>query len=587
MLELSPPTRRVARAVAIASLSGFCFGYDTGSSGSLTTMDSFYAEFGQISETLRGAVVAMILIPSAISGVFAGSISDRLSRKRAISLGAIVFCAGQTMSCAASRYIAILIIGRIIAGLGEGIFLGTLSVYVSEISPKHLRGIMLVVTQTFICLGVTSGFFVCYASGRILHPASLAWRLPIAVGAFVSLCVAIAAPFLPYSPRWLLLHGRRQEAEEVLDQLVGNGPEAQQERRELLASGPAAQQEKGAERSMRTAFMRMWQKDTRWRTILGALINATQMLSGIDFVLFYAGLLFAQAGLDPDTASFLASGVTGVLLILSTFVTATFIHQVGRRPIFLWGGVGIAATLFVLGSMYASGAAHTPVGKWVTIVFIELFAFVFGTTWASVTRLYSSEIQPSRTRAAAASFSQATNQLVNYAVALSGPVFLEKSSYGPYFFYAAFTAAGTLFAFFFMVETKGKSLEYIGEMFDSTRIPLAVPLPAFFSSSSSPLSSARTAITGKVTEHRQRRASRANSHSLGVDGTGEGGVRLRRKSRHNSSVLAEVEAGGIAAEEGFEDHKEESMAREDPRAAFRREMLAVATLGKHDNAIDE
>ncbi|GAA6030128.1 hypothetical protein JCM8097_009275 [Rhodosporidiobolus ruineniae] len=555
-------------------------------------MASFYAEFGHISEGVRGVIVALILLTSAMSGIFAGNISDKLSRKRAISLGAFIFSVGQVISCVSFKYIGILALGRLIAGAGEGIFLGTLNVYVSEISPKHLRGMMMLLTQTFICLGVTSGFFVVYGAQHLLHPANVAWRIPFAISAGISLGVGIAAPFLPYSPRWLLAHNRRREAEEVIDKLVGTGEHAQQERRELLAAGPAAMADKGAERSKRAAFKRIWQKDVRWRTILGALMNSFQMLSGIDFVLFFAPLLFTQAGLDPATASFIASGVTGILLIASTFVTTLFIGKVGRRTIFIGGGLSIASTLFVLGIMYASGGAKGRIGKWVTVVFIELFAFTFGCTWASCTRLIATEIQPGSTRAAAASFAQASNQLINFVVAVSGPVFLARSSYGPYFTYGAFTLAGTLFAYFFQVETKGQSLESIDALFTSTSIPLAVPLPSFLTGSSSPLASARLAVTDKVKEHRQRRASRAGSQSLGVDGEGAPGIRLRRASsrgRHNSSALADAEAGGKL--DGVEELDEEGkpVVSEDPRAAFRREMMAantLPTLPRMDSAIE-
>ncbi|GAA5831306.1 hypothetical protein JCM11251_007829 [Rhodosporidiobolus azoricus] len=581
MALMAHSTWRVVRTVAVASLAGFCFGYDTGSVGALTTMDSFYAEFGHISETLRGVIVAIILLPSAMSGVFAGNISDRLSRKRAIALGGYIFCIGQAISCVTFKYLGILAMGRVIAGFGEGVFLGTLNTYVAEVSPKHLRGRMMLMTQTFICLGVTSGFFVCYGSAKILKPSSLAWRLPFAISAFVSLVMSILAPFLPYSPRWLLLHGRRAEAEAVLEKLVGQGEAADVEKGELLAVSDREVAAKTTGGSKRAAFKQIWAPDVRWRTSLGAAVNAWQMLSGIDFVLFYAPLLFAQAGLDPDTASFIASGVTGILLIVSTFATAGFIDRAGRRPIYIGGGIAVAVTLLIIGSMYASGAAGTEAGKWTVIVFIELFVLSFGMTQASVTRLYSSEIQPSRTRAAAASFSQATNQAINFAVAVSGPVFLEVSPSGPYFFYGSLSAVGMIIFFFFMIETKGHSLEAIDTLFSSNPIPLAVPLPTFLVSKTSPLAGARLAVTAKVREARQRRESRAQSQSLGVGADAVDGIRSRRPSRHGSSALAKVEAGG---EEEKEPIEEESR---DPRFAFRRDMVAAISLGKHDTAIEE
>ncbi|GAA5851060.1 hypothetical protein JCM8547_009167 [Rhodosporidiobolus lusitaniae] len=579
----SASTRFVTGAVALASLSGFCFGYDTGSVGSLTTMDSFYAEFGHISETLRGVVVSMILIPSAISGIFAGSISDKLSRKRAIALGAAIFAVGQAVSCCTFRYIGVLVLGRLIAGTGEGIFLGTLSVYVSEISPKHTRGFMLVLTQSFICLGVSCGFFTTYGTSN-LQPSSISWRLPFAINASVALFIAFTAPFLPYSPRWLLMHNRRSEAEAVLAKLCGDGPVAMQERRELLAAGDAALADKGAERSKRAGFKRMWQKEYRWRTVLGTCINTFQMLSGIDFILFYAPLLYEQAGMSSETAK-LASGITGILLILSTFVTAAFIQKVGRRPIFLWGGVSTATCLMVIGILYASGAAYAS-GKWAVIVFIELYAFVFGVSWASVVRLYANEIQPSATRAAAGSFGQGCNQAVNFAVALTGPVFLQASSVGPYFFYGAWTVLATVFAVFAMPETRGKSLEEIDQMFTQTSIPLAVALPSFMTSSSSPLANARLAVSDKVREHRQRRTSRSQSQSLGGEEAGIN-LRQRRPSRRRSSAGAGSGISPARPVGDTIDEYEEDGFKEDPRAAFRREMMAVGTLGKGDSAIDE
>jgi hypothetical protein len=78
----------------------------------------------------------------------------------------------------------------------------------------------------------------------------------------------------------------------------------------------------------------------------------------------------------------------------------------------------------------ASGAAYTTGGKWSVIVLIEIFASTFAGSWALIVRLYASEIQPSRTRAAASSFGQGANQLVNTVVALTSPAFLAKSPYG-------------------------------------------------------------------------------------------------------------------------------------------------------------
>lgn len=128
----------------------------------------------------------------------------------------------------------------------------------------------------------------------------------------------------------------------------------------------------------------------------------------------------------------------------------------------------------------ASGAAYTPIGKWAVIVLIELFTVTFAGSWALCVRLYTAEIQPSRTRAAASSFGQGVNQLINTILALTSPAFLAKSSFGelyllvlclilkrtslvphlgPYFMYGSLVAVGTLIAYVYMPETIGRSLE--------------------------------------------------------------------------------------------------------------------------------
>lgn len=137
-------------------------------------MPSFVATFGAFSSTVRGVVVASILLPSTLSGLVAGSVADRLSRKHTIALGAAIFAVGQAVSCGSVRSLGMLVAARVVAGLGEGLFLGTVAVYVAEISPKEMRGKMMLGAQLAIASGVGTGFFVCYGA----HFAALVPRIP-------------------------------------------------------------------------------------------------------------------------------------------------------------------------------------------------------------------------------------------------------------------------------------------------------------------------------------------------------------------------------------------------------------------------
>lgn len=133
-------------------------------------------------------------------------------------------------------------------------------------------------------------------------------------------------------------------------------------------------------------------------------------LCGIDGVLYYAPTLFQQAGLPEQTAGFLASGVSAVLICAISVPAAIFADSWNRRTSVIAGGVGLSGTMFLVGAMYSADAVHrTGVGRWVVVVSIFVFALTYASTWAMVGKIYASEIQPGHTRAASNALAQGLN----------------------------------------------------------------------------------------------------------------------------------------------------------------------------------
>lgn len=389
-------------------------------------MSSFEASFGSFSATIHGVVVSSILIPAALSSLITGNVADLYGRPRTIMFGAAVFGIGAAIE-AASNNLGAFIAGRVITGIGEGFFLSVLVVYVCEISPAKRRGPLASLPQFGTTIGIAAGYFIAYGTSTIDSSAS--WRVPLAFQSFMALSFAVSCTLVPPSPRWLLAKGRAKEAAQTLARL--GIPSSELDESFQVSTEPEADAQDAQptlRENIRATFrdlMKAFAPGVRKRTFLGCFIMGMQQLAGIDGVLYYAPLLFTQAGLSSEQASFLASGVSALVIFATTIPAMSFADHLGRRPSTIYGGLGLAGTMFLIGSLYASNSVHGDhgAGRWVVIVTIYLFAIIFSGSWAIAFKVYASEIQPIETRASASSLAQSTNW-VSHRPAPGGDMFI-------------------------------------------------------------------------------------------------------------------------------------------------------------------
>ncbi|PGH33688.1 DNA-directed RNA polymerase III subunit RPC2 [[Emmonsia] crescens] len=471
--HINSPPRYVSAAV-IASTGGILNGLDTGVIGPVTTMKSFTDEFGHPSPAIHGMIVSSILLSMAFASLFAGSLSDNLGRTRAIALGALLFAIGATVEAGAS-ILGVFIFGRLIAGIGQGFFLSTLVVYICEISPAKHRGLLASLIQFFITSGLVVGYFACYGTVRV--QSSFSWRFPIALQSGIALFLtALFLFYLPESPRWLHHHGHRVAAEAVCARLgisiiesdgetEGEGHPYERPNVEELSTF-SARLRHHYERSVHNLRLILG-PGARKQALLGVFLMSMQQLSGIDGVIYYAPLLFKQAGLSSSTASFLASGVSAILICLASIPAFLYADKIGRRASALYGGSVLAAIMALIGSLYASNSVHpvSGAGRWVVIVSIYLFSITYSMTWALGLKIYSSEIQSVSIRATVTSIAQSANCMTNFFVAYITPTLLNASSFGMYFLFCGCVVITVVIGALFMPETRGQPLESIAEAF--------------------------------------------------------------------------------------------------------------------------
>ncbi|KAI4259350.1 MAG: hypothetical protein L6R42_004602 [Xanthoria sp. 1 TBL-2021] len=447
------------------SFAGMLWGVDTGIIGPVTAMPGFADSFGTFSPTIHGLIVSSILLPAAFTSFFAGHLADKVGRLNAISTGAAIFAVGATLEAGAVS-LAMFIPGRALAGIGEGFFLSTVVVYICEICPPERRGPIASLVQLLTTLGIPTGYFVCYGSVNI--KSSYSWRLPFILQAVFAAALACTCRFLPASPRWLIDRGHTSKVGPAMDRLQ---LDMQQFQEELESAGPAAGDTN--EPQARQSYQRLlwvFREDNRKQAFLGMFLMGAMQFSGIDAVLYYAPTVFRQAGLSSTQSSFLASGITGIVIFVSTIPASFLSDNWGRRTSSLWGAVTMAFCMLLIGSLYASGSVHEHQGaaRWIVIVTIYLFTISYSTTWSVGFKLYVSEIQPPQTRAAASSLAQSANWVSNFIVALITPIFLDYSSFGAYYLFGISIVLTGLVCLMYMPESRGKSLQTIHREFDES-----------------------------------------------------------------------------------------------------------------------
>ncbi|KAI0805854.1 general substrate transporter [Xylaria sp. FL0064] len=448
------PSKYVLASVAV-SLGGLLNGFDTGSIGAITAMPQFIESLGKLSPTLLGFIVSVILLTGTVPSVFAGHLADKFGRLTVIFPGAILFGLGalvQGTSFSQSQ----LIVGRAICGLGEGIFLSIIATYICEVAPLKYRGTLAGLPQFLSVTGIALGYFTCY--GSIYINSSFSWRLPFLLQVAVSALLAWCCFVLPESPRWLQVQGRRDDALRAFERLEVDMIEAE---RIMLSPTP-----QNLSLSPWQSLLLLFRKPYRARTILALFILGMVQLSGIDAILYYAPILFKQAGLSSENTSFLASGVSGILMLAISVPGFLLADKLGRRTSAITGGVILAGCMFLIGSLYAAGVVHpTGIARWVVIVSVFAFGLTYCVSWGIVGKIYASEIQPDHTRAAATCFAQGLGFFTNWLVAILAPILLDASSFAAYFLFGGLALSTVVVLAAYMPETRGRSLEDIQEAF--------------------------------------------------------------------------------------------------------------------------
>ncbi|KAM1072624.1 hypothetical protein FF1_017861 [Malus domestica] len=461
-------------ACIVAALGGSLFGYDLGVSGGVTSMDDFLKEFFpkiyrrkqlHLNETDYCKYDNQILTLFTSSLYFAGLVSTfgasyvtrNKGRKASILVGAVSFFLGAVLN-ASAKNIAMLIIGRILLGVGIGFGNQAVPLYLSEMAPAKIRGAVNQLFQLTTCLGILVANLINYGTDKI-HPWG--WRLSLGLATVPAVLMFVGGLFLPETPNSLVEQGRLEEARIILEKVRGT-KKVDAEFADLVDASNVA-------RAIKNPFRNLLTRKNRPQLVIGALgIPAFQQLTGMNSILFYAPVIFQSLGFGSGAALY-SSVFTSGALVVATFISMGFVDKFGRRAFFLEAGtemicclVALAITLalkFGQGEILPKG-----IGIFLVIV-ICIFVLAYGRSWGPLGWLVPSELFPLETRSAGQSVVVCVNLLFTALIAQCFLAGLCHLQYGIFLLFAGLIIIMSTFIFFLLPETKQVPIEEIYLLF--------------------------------------------------------------------------------------------------------------------------
>jgi sugar porter (SP) family MFS transporter len=443
-------------ACSAGALGGLLFGYDWVVIGGAKPFYEIYFQLN--SPSIEGWAMSCALIGCLVGAVSSGALSNRLGRKRLLTLAALVFAISLLGTGLAAHFTAF-VAWRMLGGYAIGLASGVSPMYIAEISPAYLRGRLVSLNQLAIVVGILLAQVVNWLIARPVPAAATAheilvswngqwgWRWMFGVTAIPSVLFLVASFLVPESPRWLAAKGRNKQALAVLERLGGRAYAEQ-----VLEDFATA----SLTETNNSLYMELSSPGMTKVLFLGVALAILQQWCGINVIFNYAQEVFAAAGYQ-------ISGIlynivtTGVVSLAFTLVALATVDRYGRRFLLLGGVTGLTIIYTILGAFYRLHVQGIPI-----LVLVLAAMACYSMSLAPVVWVVIAEIFPNRIRGGAISIAVTALWIACFVLTYTFPSLnAALGTAGVFWTYAAICLAGLLFLYFCLPETKGKSLEEI------------------------------------------------------------------------------------------------------------------------------
>jgi len=441
----------------VAALGGLLFGYDFVVIGGAKP---FYESYFQLNtEQLVGWANSCALLGCLLGSILSGVLADRFGRKKLLILSAFLFAVSSVLTGWAPTF-RWFVFWRICGGVAIGIASNISPMYIAEVSPAPWRGRLVALNQLTIVVGILAAQIVNWmiaarvpdrATAEMIRQSwngQFGWRWMFTAVTVPSVVFFVSAWFVPESPRWLVKNRRSNQARRTLARIGGAA----------YADGALIEIEQtiGSETQSSAGWTQLLAPAIFKVLLIGMGLAVLQQWSGINVIFNYAEEIYRSAGYGVNDTLFNIV-ITGTINLVFTLVALSFVDRLGRRLLMLLGCAGIGLSHLMIGLAYSMGLKGLPV-----LIFTLCTIGCYAMSLAPITWVLISEIFPNRVRGRAVSVSVSALWIACFVLTYTFPILNRTlGAAGTFWLYAGICAAGFVFVFQCVPETKGKTLEQI------------------------------------------------------------------------------------------------------------------------------
>lgn len=429
----------------------------------LQSLSQWKDYFGNPTGAMLGLVNAAQSIGSVIALPFLGFLTDKFGRKPILLAGAILICIASAIQAAAVNY-AMFVVARVIVGFGGMFLVQPSPLLIAELAYPTHRGKYTSAFWTLYYLGAILASWTTF--GTQIYQDTVSWRIPSALQAGYPLVQLIFIYWVPESPRWLVAQDRTREAAALLtkyhDPTTVNSPLVG---REIVEIVQTIQSEKVATTTGWSALVAT--AGNRKRTLIAVCTGVFAQWNGIGVVSYYLTLVLDTVGITDTFDQTLINGLLQIFNFAAALGAAFLVDRLGRRPLFLWSGIGMLISYIVWTACSAvnSNTGSKPAGI-VVVVCVFVFFFHYDIAWTPLLLGYPTEIFPYSLRSKGIAVELFSIYISLIIAAFVNPIGLDNIGWKYYIVFCCFLVVFFIITYFLFPETKGYSLEEIAQIFD-------------------------------------------------------------------------------------------------------------------------